>query len=653
MKYRTKVILRRIALAFSIIPLLFIAGFSLYLYLFKVEFDSNLLYIIVICSSLFAMVMGILSVILSLNKLNEKYLALYRPISELVSTFLFSYDLNEKKVHLDKHLAKFINTASVVLTVDEMRQLFTDADNVVIRYDDLVLNGSSYIKVHAKNGKYVAFSFFANKYKGKKYVVGYVNDFTLEYIEEQSLLKAAHLDTLTETYRRSYFVKNVKDKLENTSEKGALIFMDVDNFKGINDKYGHSSGDIVLMKLGNCLKNFCKDKKAYIARSGGDEFLLYFYDVVDYSDVYEYLKGLVYAIKTISIPDIGLKQIYVSMGVSFFPMHSNNYEALLKYADDSLYRSKSIPGTAFTIYDEDKINNELNMGNKNELTKKGIKVEKDIFSGLSLGEVESLLRKALINHEFQVYIQPEVSPSGKSLKGECLVRWISKENGIIYPNGFVPYFERTGLVSEFDFYMFNEVLGISQKYIKKDSDIKIAVNQSIKTMVDPNYGDRIKEIYNKYHIVKGSVAIELTEKAMFTGLRHISKAIELFHSLGMNILIDDFGTGFTSLQVIKDMDIDVIKIDRSFLSNQQNDFARCEKIIKGIVDLAHSLKISTIIEGIETEEQFKIAIRTNVDYIQGFIFSSAIPVEAFFKDKSSESFQRQLKELINSNEKTK
>lgn len=571
---------------------------------------------------------------------------LYKPIEEHAFKFLIYYNLNTETVHLNYRLSKLLGISKENLTIEEFRAFFVNPEDIEFDYDKLSKTNIFVSKLSTKTNKCILFSFFPNIFKGQKYIVGYAADFTEQEGDQAALIKAARLDTLTGAYRRSYFIKNVKEKMANPASKGVLTFMDIDNFKGINDKYGHTNGDVVLIKLSSVLKDYCLDKKAFVGRMGGDEFVIYFYDMKDYKVIYQYLKEIEIAIKTISFQSIGLKQIDVSMGVSYFPLHSTDFDLLLKYADDSLYRSKCVPGTAFTIYNEGKVNEEFETINASNFVPKGVSNSNDIFSGLSLNEIEEILKKALQKKEFLVYIQPEIALNNGGYKGECLVRWNSKEYGLIYPSNFIPYLERTNLITNFDYYMFNEVLNVVEKHVKGDSNILVAVNQSIKTMVDPEYETHIREIFTKHKVLANSIAIEISERAMFTGLRHINKAISLFHSLGLKILIDDFGDGYTSLDLLKDLDVDMIKIDRSFLTNQFKDNERSAKIIKGIANLSRDLKIVSILEGIETKEQLKVALDSRVDYVQGFIFASVIPCDVFFNPNSEIEYKKSLNRLI-------
>jgi|GEM_PF-2456983 diguanylate cyclase (GGDEF) domain len=624
-----------------IIICLLVTAFCFCSYFLNYKIDNALYYLIAGSIAIVIAISLVILLVFEFRKQDVRNEEVYAPIGDAISNYVFNYSLKTKKITLAIELAKFIGSKRNVLSIDEISKLFANLETTKIDYDDLVNAGSISMKLKTNNGKYIAISFFPSRSKREKFIVGYVNDFTLQHIEEQTLLKQAHIDTLTETYRRSYFVKNVKERMLVEGEKGALVFFDVDNFKGINDKYGHSSGDLVLMKLGNALRNYCQNKNAYIARSGGDEFLIYFYSLDDYKKVYEYLKDLVYVIKTISATEIGIRQIYVSMGVALFPLHSNNYETLLKYADDSLYRAKNIPGTAFSVYDFDKVSNELNMedSDDNNIAKD---TEEDIFTGLNLSQIGKILREGMRNHEFKVYIQPEVSLDGKKVYGECLCRWVKSDSTIYYPSNFVSYFERTGLVTDFDLYIFEECLKISQERIKAGDNVKLAFNQSIKSIIDPEYSDKITEIYKKYNIVKGSLAVEITEKAMFNGLRHITKVIDFYHKLGFQVLIDDFGNGFTSISIIKDLDIDVIKIDRSFLSNPEKDYKKCEAIIRGLCYLANSLNIVTVVEGVEEKEQLEMLKNVGANFVQGFYISQAIKPKDFFDEKKKAEFAGKL-----------
>lgn len=623
-------------------------GVSLTLYLIKYKTESEHIYLA--ASIVFLLISLLLIIVIRLRRSRKdtNFFKLNSPIIKAIGTYLFYYDCQSDQVTISKDLAKFFGTNKTSLSMKEVNEVFIDGNFAEITYDNLVNNHQVSFKYQAKNGKYVSLTYFASSKENKKYIVGYVTDYTLEFIEEQSLLKAARIDTLTETYRRSYFVKKVKEHMINMDDKGALVFVDVDNFKSINDKYGHSYGDIVLMKIGAVLKNYFQNKKAIIARSGGDEFLIYLHEISSYSEVSALLNGLISAIKSISISEINLKQVYISMGVSLFPLHSNNYETLFKYADDSLYQAKNVVGSAFSIYDQDKVFSELNIVEDEVKTNK---IDNDIFANLTLDEVRATLEASLAKHEFKIYIQPEIAVNGKHVDGECLCRWETEDNGLLYPSQFMAYFERTGLLYPFDLYIFEECLKIS-KEVKADKNIKpmqLALNQSIKTIIDPNYQNDIIKLVEKYDYKKGSLAVEITERAVFSGMRHIMKAIEVFHGLGLNVIIDDFGSGYTSLAIIKDVDIDEIKIDRSFLKNPSKDTSRCLEIISSIASLSKKIKTLTILEGIETVDDFLLGKNSKVDYVQGYLFEYPIPYKEFLEKVKNNVY---LEDIVRINKET-
>lgn len=604
----------------------------------------NFLYTLLgIC--IFGLIISFVRLIVDIRKRSILNIEKYKPIINALSKYVFEYDVKTKKFTISKDLAKFIGSKKTIVDLKDISNLFEGAEKPLFNYDQLREEESFRTKLKTKNGKYVSLSFFPTVLGSKKIIVGYLNDFTLEYIEEQSLLKAAQQDTLTETYRKSYFIKEVKEKMENSTDKAFLIYIDIDNFKSINDKYGHSYGDIVLLKLSVVLKNYCRKKNALLSRCGGDEFLIYVTDIADYSKVNDFCSDLIYAVKTISVPEIGLKHVYISMGVAFYPSHSDNYEMLLRYADDALYKSKGILGSAYTIYDQDKIHNELNIANK-EVVEGTNEPLIDLFKDLQLGEVSPILMQAIENKEIKLLIQPEISLSNDDIYGECLCRWY-KDGKLVLPFLFLPYFERTGLIFELDLHIFEETLKIAAKNIKKGDKTQLSFNQSLKSIIDPGYNEKIKTIFNKYkkQYIPGTIAVEITEKVMFNGLRNIKKALELYKELGIKVVIDDFGTGFTSLAIIKDLDVDMLKIDRSFLDNPSHNKKKCEYIISGINKIGKTLGISTILEGIETVEDYKVAMTSKIDFVQGYLFDKAIKSEDFFDNIKKEVYKNKKEEL--------
>lgn len=645
MRYKRVDILINVLITVSCIVSLVtgLIGFYSLFFISSNIFDLNTLKIVVISISLIAFIASIGIFVLKMNiKIFGNFLK-EAPLFEEINKFSYQYDIKRGCVNVSNELKGFLGLKKNRLPILEFKKAFEKPNLICDNYEDLVNNRSLSRKLKVKNGKYISLTLFANKVNNRKYIIGYVNDFTTEHIEEKNLLKAAREDSLTNTYRFSYFKNKVMEQLNNKKMKGALLTFDIDNFKNINDAYGHQYGDIVLMRVSEVCHRFCQGKNVLISRSGGDEFVLYYYGMKNYKEVEIFAKDLLESLKTISIPDVGLKYVYISLGISFFPFHSDNFEILQKYADDALYQSKTLPGSNFVVYDSD---SEYQQNEYEYLNNENISDSVDCFKDLVLDEVRDILIKALKNNEIKIYLQPQVSLSRYSVSAESLCRW-EKDNSILKPSDFLPYIERCGLSYDFDLYIFNRVLDLYNEYNLAKDNVILSVNQSIKTLISPNYQKDFEDIFIAHNIPKNVISVEITEKSLFSSMRIISKAINLYHRLGIIVSIDDFGTGFTSLQIIKDLNIDYLKIDKSFIQAKDGELNKCIAIIHGICEMAKIMKIETVIEGVENIEQLKIVDDSGVEYIQGFIVSKAVPFEEFVGGLKSKQYANIVKELKN------
>ncbi|TKC18482.1 EAL domain-containing protein [Robertmurraya kyonggiensis] len=411
-------------------------------------------------------------------------------------------------------------------------------------------------------------------------------------------------DHLTGLYNRRALLNDLEEAIKKNKKKSgtfALLSIDLDRFKYLNDTLGHLAGDRILIQVAERLSEY-SNKNVRVYRLGGDEYsILYVGD----------RRGATYLAQ--KILNLFSKSFYLnyqeyfispSIGISMFPNDGKNAEMLIKNADEALFSVKERGKAHFQFY-----RTEMN-------------------SAVShIVELETHLRKALAKKEFILYYQPQVDlASGQVNSFEALLRWNSKELGMISPNDFIPLAEDTGLIVPIG----NWVIDTACKQISEwsslgDRGIKIAINISPKQFLQPKLVETIKDSIEKYKIEPSLLEIEITEGAMQdTG--ETSPILKSLKELGVTISIDDFGTGYSSLNYIKQFPIDVLKIDQSFvrdvISNEKD-----AAITTTIIHLANSLGLEVVAEGIEEKEQAEFLMKANCHKGQGYLYSRPISAQ--------------------------
>ncbi|MCY6369132.1 EAL domain-containing protein [Clostridium ganghwense] len=425
---------------------------------------------------------------------------------------------------------------------------------------------------------------------------------------EEKIYNLAFIDSLTGLPNKNSLYRD----LENMCEKKnlfALIFIDIDKFKEINDTFGHTFGDKVLEEFSLFLNKFT-GYKYRVYRWGGDEFVLIL-ETKFAANTKEFLEKMNSELgNTIMIND---KEIFItsSMGVSIYPEHGSTPEELIKNADIAMYTAKSLRKNScvnyYKIYDKEFYINKI----------KKITLEKD-------------LRKAFDNNEFYVFYQPQIDIKTEKLIGaEALVRWINKEGKVIAPSAFIPSTEETGLIVPLGEY----VLKTSCNQAKRWHDIgypnlKLSVNLSGRQLEDKELISTVKKILYDTKFNPKYLELEITESIAMKNMNLTIQLLETLKAININVALDDFGTGYSSLNYLRQFPINVLKIDKSFIDKITTKSAESE-IIKCIISLAHSLNLKIIAEGIENIEQLKSLKSIDCDEGQGYYFSKPLSAKAF------------------------
>lgn len=428
---------------------------------------------------------------------------------------------------------------------------------------------------------------------------------------EKKLNLLAYYDTLTQLPNRTLFeitLNNMINNITKESFKFALVYLDIDNFKHINDTLGHMSGDTFLKNIAEVLK--CEVQYPdFAARLSGDEFLIIFSDILNEVDVINKIKKfLLHLRKPWNLEGQEFFVTY-SMGIAIYPEHGMNLSALLKNADTAMFTVKESNKDNYYIYNDlmqEKTINYISMTNQ--------------------------MRHAIENEEFVLYYQPQIELSaGKIIGAEALIRWNHPKKGIIFPLDFILFAEETGFIHSIGQWVLKTAFKEKKRWeVLGYEEVKMSVNISGKRIISHKLMDEVNGLIDEFLINISGINLEITETAIMKDISTSMEVLKQLREKGFKIALDDFGTGYSSLTYLKKLPIDVVKIDKEFISNILTEKVD-EKIVKTIINLNHELNLEVVAEGIETKEQLNFLKETGCDFGQGFLFSAAIPGEEFEK----------------------
>ncbi|NOQ36008.1 MAG: EAL domain-containing protein [Methylococcaceae bacterium] len=432
---------------------------------------------------------------------------------------------------------------------------------------------------------------------------------------EKDIHQLAFYDGLTSLPNRTLFNQQIQQSITQAKEQNtrfALLCLDVDNFKKVNDSLGHEAGDKLLQILTTRVTH-AMSKNSTIARIGGDEFAIILHDLnEDSNEVIPCARELLDCLSEPVQLDAHEIITTVSIGISYYPNDSEIAADLMRYADTAMYQAKELGSNSYQFY-TDKFNQQA----------------------LRKIYLESGLRQALKNNDFMVYLQPQLDLETQLMTGaEALLRVRKGELSNISPAEYIPVAEELGLIVEIGDWVFCEVCRLLNYWhdnnLIPDNFKRIAINISPMQFKRHDFVEKMQMCLKKTGVPVQHLEIELTESSLQESNNSVIKKLFAIKAMGINIAIDDFGTGYSSLSRLKEFPIDLLKIDRSFvndLSQNQSDMA----IVKAIVNMAQAINIKTLAEGVETEAQVDILKALNCNYSQGFLHSKPIDSLAFEK----------------------
>ncbi len=418
-------------------------------------------------------------------------------------------------------------------------------------------------------------------------------------------------DSLTGLPNLRYFREKAEVYLEearNEDTKLAVFVMDINNFNIINNTLGHLAGDKILLKITSRINENLEEKDLF-ARMGGDQFVFLFKDFASTEDVIEYAYQVLQCFEDafqIASSDFYLK---ASIGISLYPDDAANKEDLLKQADVAMHRAKENVGNQFGFYNAD-----MNQS----LTEFVIQ--------------ENSLRKAIENEDIVLFYQPIIDLTTEKIVGaEALVRWYSEEKGLISPAEFIPFAEDTGLIIDLGEYVLRKAAAQIKDWEEKGYQIKhVSVNLSVKQLQQQKFVNLLNQIIDESGIRPGQLALEITESTAIEDINTTHNLLLELRDNNMQILLDDFGTGFSSLNYLTKLPITVIKIDRSFIFDIFQD-EKDQRLVEAIIAVSHRLGYQVVAEGVETKAQLDFLRINNCDMAQGYYFDKPLPADQFEK----------------------
>ena len=429
---------------------------------------------------------------------------------------------------------------------------------------------------------------------------------TLRKQAKETKHQALH-DPLTGLHNRSYFRERVEQAVlhgKAGGERACLMLIDLDRFKEVNDTLGHHNGDQLLRQIGTRLKNELRESDT-VARLGGDEFGVLLRNVADTTQVVRTAERILTCLKQ-PLFFMGLTlDVGASIGISLFPDHARDVDALLQRADVAMYVAKETH-SGYEFYTADRDQNSLRR--------------------LALG---SELSKAIQNKEVILYYQPKADMrTGRVIGVEALARWKHAYRGIVPPDEFIPLAEQTQLIRPLTINLLDEALRQCAVWNKKGLNLKIAVNLSSRNLLDLTLPEEVARLLNKWQVDPASLELEITESTIMSDARRALTVLSTLNSMGVGLAIDDFGTGFSSLSYLKRLPVKEIKMDKSFvmkMAMDENDAA----IVRSTIDLSHNLGLRVVAEGVETEAIWNQLTTLGCDLAQGYYLNRPVPPEEF------------------------
>ncbi len=422
---------------------------------------------------------------------------------------------------------------------------------------------------------------------------------------EAEIRRLAYWDTLTDLPNRAQFLDLLGKAIQQAALRGGpccVLMMDLDRFKHVNDMLGHEFGDALLRRVAERLKAQIVGDTPSLARLGGDEFAVLFPDMT----IEQAKKTAARILKSLELPIfIGEQTIDLGagIGIAAFPEHGIDATSLLSHAEVAMYVAKG-SGNGAVEYDP-----AIDTSSQNNLS------------------LLSELRRAAESGQFQLYVQPKVLLSTGEVTGmESLIRWVHPKRGMIFPDEFIPFAEKTGFIRTITAWVLEKSVELCSQLVAQGLHLRISVNLSTRDLLDNELPTRFVALLKQYQISPSLFCLEITESAIMDDPVRAQQTLEALHLAGIDLSIDDFGTGYSSLAYLKRLPVDELKIDKSFVIKMARD-ADDVKIVRSTIDLGHNMGLKVVAEGLETQAAWELLVAMGCDQGQGYFISRPMPAE--------------------------
>jgi diguanylate cyclase (GGDEF)-like protein/PAS domain S-box-containing protein len=430
-------------------------------------------------------------------------------------------------------------------------------------------------------------------------------DITRRKEDEARIERMAFYDPLTELPNRRSLVHHIRTEIrvaKSAGQRFAILFLDLNRFKNINDSLGHSFGDRLLKRIAERLRNGCRDG-CMVSRFGGDEFIILLRDIHDKSHAAELAKELLLVIEQpLELDGIDL-HVSGSIGIAFYPDDGDDEDALIRNADVAMYKTKKDTSGSIRVYCAD-------------------------FSDEAANFVsaESRIQRGILNNEFVAYYQPKVDMrTGKVIGLEALARWQHPDLGLLPPDDFVQVAEETGQINALGELILRQVLSNIHRWQQEEIAVPVALNVSARQFADHDYCRQLVTTIENSGCAMALLEIEITEQVFLGDIRTASERLHFLRDAGLTIALDDFGTGYSSFNYIKRLPIDTLKIDRGFITRIDDDPVE-HAIMKAMVSLCRDLQLNMVVEGVENARQRDALVALGCNKGQGYHFFQPMPV---------------------------
>lgn len=435
-------------------------------------------------------------------------------------------------------------------------------------------------------------------------------DLTERKQQEAQLAFLAEYDPLTKLPNRQAFSNALQEAVQYALRENrqlAVLIIDLDNFKTINDSFGHNVGDVLLQRIAEKLQNCCAEYSK-LARLGGDEFGILIPHLFHPEDAARFAQELLNTIQQPVILNVNVEVISsASIGICLYPQHADNFDALIQGADAALYKAKSNGRNTYSYYSDQ----------LTALARERLMLEAKLRNAIKLGHLEC-------------YYQPQVAIATEQLIGaEVLIRWFDPEQGAIPPDQFIPVAESCGLIHLIGEFVLQQACSQGKAWLDQGlPPIQLAVNVSAHQFTKGEIEQQVLNTLAMSQFPAHLLELEVTESVIMQNKDMIIQTMQKLRSAGIRLAIDDFGTGYSSLAYLQQLPLDVLKVDRRFIEHiTENEQDR--QISKAIIELGHTLQFEVLAEGVESAEQLACLKEMACDYYQGYYFSKPLPAEAF------------------------